>query len=198
MPTSEEAVKKATGKSWEQWIRIIDGFGGRKLEHKEIAQKLAEKKLINSSWWRQSVTVAYEYARGRRELGETKNSGFEIGAQKTVNQNARNVWKFLMSKQGQKIWLGDTLNFKPLTGYGYRTSDGISGEIRTVKLGEKIRISWKKPEWRSLTVLQIYLLSSGDKTSIRFHQEKLTGPKMRAEMKEHWQNVLNKIAARIE
>lgn len=188
----------ATGKSWEEWIKTIDGFGGAKMSHQEIASKLSQDGLIKSSWWAQSVTVGYEYAKGRRITGETKTAGFAVGVQKTIDKKAQEIWKFLMSKKGQKIWLGETYNFAPLAGYGYRTDSGISGEIRSVKLGEKIRISWKLPHWRSLSTLQIYLMPVGKKTSIRIHHEKLGGPKTRAEMKKHWLEVLNKIEHTLE
>lgn len=62
---SNEAVKKATGRTWSEWFRILDNAGAKKLPHPEIAEWLEAKKKV-SSWWSQMVTVEYEYARGLR------------------------------------------------------------------------------------------------------------------------------------
>lgn len=191
---SDEAVKKATGKVWADWVKLIDKFGGADMDHKAIAKKLSDDKLIKSGWWCQMITVGYEQITGRRVLGQTATSGFEIGVQKTVAAPAEAVWKFLMSPKGLKIWLGETRDFKPLSGYGFRTDAGISGEIRTVALGQRLRISWKKPEWRTASILQIYLMETKDKTSLRFHQEKLADATEREAMRKQWQAVAEKIA----
>lgn len=37
---STEAVKKATGKSWDEWIKLLDKLDADKLTHKEIAKML--------------------------------------------------------------------------------------------------------------------------------------------------------------
>jgi hypothetical protein len=38
-----------------------------------------------SSWWRQSITVGYEQARGKRVVGETTDTGLQVGVQKSVD-----------------------------------------------------------------------------------------------------------------
>ena len=53
------------------------------MPHKEIARLLFEKGYIENGWWGQMVTVGYEYARGRRIVGQPETTGFEIVA-KTV------------------------------------------------------------------------------------------------------------------
>ena len=34
---SDEAVRKATGKTWKEWTAALNKAGGRKLEHEQIA-----------------------------------------------------------------------------------------------------------------------------------------------------------------
>lgn len=72
MATSSEAIKKATGKTADEWIKIIDREGGRDMNHTEIARMLYDKSYIkkqkgwpdsnalrsNAGWWCQTVTVA--------------------------------------------------------------------------------------------------------------------------------------------
>lgn len=177
---STEAVEKATGKSWDEWIEIIDKEGGEKLTHKEIARLLYDKKYIENGWWCQQVTVGYEYAKGRRKVGETLTQGYEIGVQKMLPVNKEKLWKFLNSKRGKEIWSKD-----------------IEYEMRTVKDGERLRMKWKRPEWKSYSTLQITLFcprNTEEKTNINFHQERLPSLKARSQMRDHWKKKLEEIA----
>lgn len=195
---SNETITTATGKSWEEWIDVIDNFGGAEMSHKEIAAKLLDEDYLESGWWAQSVTVGYEYAKGRRVKGETKDTGFQIGVQKTLPASQQAMWDFLMSPAGWEIWLGEVEGLKIKKGVTYQTKDGITGEIRSVASDEKLRLTWQ-PKGRSApTTLQITLLSpqnAPDKTSVHFHQEKLAGSEEREAMKQHWQEVLGKLEA---
>ena len=69
---SDAAVRKATGKSWDEWFAVLDSAGADALPHKQIARLLFDKGYIASHWWCQTVTVAYEYARGKRVLGRDR------------------------------------------------------------------------------------------------------------------------------
>lgn len=57
---SSGAVKKTTGKTWDDWLAILDKEGAKTMAHKDIVQLLREKKYIKSVWWCQMVTVGYE------------------------------------------------------------------------------------------------------------------------------------------
>lgn len=177
--TSAESVKKATGKNWDQWVAIIDRFGGKKMSHKEIAAKLYNDKLIKSGWWCQMVTVGYEYAKGRRVVGQTLSVGFEIGVQKMVHLPKKKVWQIINSSAGKKIWQGKA-----------------KVELRTKKEEERMRLRFIPPGRKQPTVLQIYLScprNEMNKTTVGFHHEKLSGLAERNKMRRHWQKVLVKL-----
>lgn len=151
-----------------------------------------------SGWWCQSVTVEYEYARGRRIKGETKDAGFEIGVQKTIPKSVGDVWEFLISDKGLSFWLGDIKSDELRIDKGgvYETKDGTRGEIRSVYPEERLRLTWQPKDREKPTTLQIYLYcprNTPNKTSLRFHHEKLSGPAERQAMKKHWRNVLAKL-----
>ncbi|MCB0046303.1 MAG: SRPBCC domain-containing protein [Caldilineaceae bacterium] len=197
---SNAAVSQATGQGWEEWLNLIDGWGGSEMTHTEIARQLVEAGHIEvgNEWWAQSVTVGYEYARGRRIKGETKDAGFQVGVQKTLTLDADSLWAFLFTTEGLSIWLGETENPLNLeSGSAYITADGTVGEIRTVYPGEKIRLTWQPDDWPEPSTLQLYLLNNGDKTSLRFHHEKLIDADQRAAMKAHWQAVLKELTKAI-
>jgi len=103
---SSEAVEKATGKGWDQWIAFIDEHGGAELDHKAIVKLLGREGKITRAWWQQMVTVGYEHAKGRRETGETADAGYQVGVQMVVPLERGELWDLLISPAGVRTWLG--------------------------------------------------------------------------------------------
>ena len=192
---SAEAVQKATGRTWDEWLALLDAEKAETMSHRQIVNFLAGNNLVTDSWWQQQVTVGYEIARGRRGTGQTADAGFQIGVQKTIDLPLNRAWELLTSAEGIRTWLGNAprLNLRPRT--RYRTPDGTAGEIRTVDEGRKLRLTWLPRGWKRATTLQITLVPNGDKTSIRFHHEKLDGERERERMYSHWRDVLERLEA---
>lgn len=191
---SSEAVENATGKSWDEWLKIIDKTGGEKKDHKEIVAFLNKNYQV-SSWWQQMITVGYEHARGKRVVGETADSGFQLGVQRSVAIPKDEVWEILTSSQGVKKWLGET-SVSIKKGEVYETKDGTMGEIRVVRPTDRIRLTWKPSDWEKSSTLQISLIcprNTKNKTTVNFHHEKLPGKKYREELKVHWKQVLSSL-----
>ena len=69
MRTSDEAVRRATGRTWDEWIRWLDERGAAGMSHKQIVALLREQGGVESGWWQQTVTAGYEVAKGRRVEG---------------------------------------------------------------------------------------------------------------------------------
>ena len=79
---SDEAVKSKTGKTWAEWIKVLDKAKAYEMPHKDIAIYLSEKHQV-PDWWSQMVTVGYEQARGLREKHE-RPEGYQISVSKTL------------------------------------------------------------------------------------------------------------------
>ena len=78
----DDAVRTRTGKDWSGWFRSLDRAGAKRMDHKQIVAHLRTHYEL-SPWWQRSVTVAYEQARGLRDVHE-KPAGYEIGRSKTI------------------------------------------------------------------------------------------------------------------
>jgi uncharacterized protein YndB with AHSA1/START domain len=109
----DEAVKKATGKDWAGWLKILDKAGGRKMNHKQLVAFLDANHKV-SGWWIQMVTVGYEQARGLRVLHE-KPGGFEIGVSKTVNVPIQTLFEAFADEKQRAAWCGDWLSVRKAT-----------------------------------------------------------------------------------
>ena len=105
-PVSTDAVKAKTGRGWNEWLRILDQERGPTLGHTAMAELLHEKYSV-PGWWAQMVTVGYEQARGLRVKHE-KRGGFEISASRTIEADARSVFRAWTNAKARVRWLPKT------------------------------------------------------------------------------------------
>ena len=66
------------------WISLLDARDGRALPHKDIARLLHDEFGV-PGWWSQMVTVEYERAIGRREVGQRESGEFRTTMSRTVH-----------------------------------------------------------------------------------------------------------------
>lgn len=183
---SDEAVARATGRDWNAWLAFLDDLGAEEMEHKGIVALLAGPGGLSNGWWQQSVAVGYEQARGLRVVGQTSTGGYQVGVQKTLPVSVEAAWNLVMDGPGRAVWLGTVDRLELRRGEQYRTSEGPWGEIRSVAIGQRVRLTWHSPELLSPSTLQVYVMASGEKASVRFHQEGLSTLEERESMRQHW------------
>lgn len=125
----------------------------------------------------------------KRIVGQTKDVGFQIGASKTMEVTPERAWGLLTSPDGLALWLGRVSDLRLEPGEMYETEEGSRGEIR-VNSGSHLRLTWQPPGWPEPSTVQVRVIPSGEKTVISFHQEKLSGPDVREEMRTRWKGIL--------
>ena len=125
--------------------------------------------------------------------GLTRDVGWEIGVSRTVDQPIDQVWSYLTSPDGIRRWLGGGLVLPSDKGAEYRTPDGTTGDLRSFHPGDRIRLTWRPADWDHSTTLQIVVRANGDRTSLRFHQERLADSGEREQQRRHWATVANGI-----
>lgn len=117
------AVKKATGRTWLQWLAVLDKAGARKRSHKETAELLHSRHQL-PGWWAQMVTVGYEQARGLRAKNQ-KPDGFEVSVARTISAPVADAFAAWKDSSIRERWLPHT----PMT-------------IRKATPHKSIRITW--------------------------------------------------------
>ena len=113
-------------------------------------------------------------------VGQTKDTGWQFGVRKSVSLNLNEVWDFMFSEKGIKIWL-----------------KGADKEFSTFKQLSHLRTKWKLKDWTNEATLQMRVISGKDKTTIAFHIEKLLDEKQREETKIYWDKVIKTITEQI-
>jgi hypothetical protein len=190
---SGPSVKKGTGKDWKEWVSILEKSGARGLTHKEIVAFL-KKRYKLTPWWQQSVTLGFEIHIGRRVEGRNERGEHALTATKSLPVPQKDVWKFLNSEKGVRVWLQPMSDFELKKGMSFEREGGIFGEVRTCKAPLRARIAWQDIEWLKPSILQIYVVPRPKGKSILvFNHEKIMKARDRDELRAHWKNVLNRI-----
>lgn len=111
-------------------------------------------------------------------VGLTKGAGWEIGLRRTVDAPADRVWALVTSPGGLAAWLGEVTELK--AGASYTLPDGTTGEVRVLKPGSHLRLTWQPKGWARPSTIQLRVLrGAGGRGVIAFHQEHLPGPEER-------------------
>lgn len=200
---SSQAVEAATGRGWDAWLAALDAAGGTAHDHKWLVAHLERAHPeVPSGWWRQSIAVAYEQARGLRVVGQTADAGFQLGVQRTLEARPDTVWDVLVTEPGLWLGAGAAARFEVGARYeapGDDTSPAASGEIRVVKPGHRLRMTWQPAEWTAPARLQLTVSpASSGRTRLQVHLERLPDAAAREDLRERWRETLERIAARLE
>ena len=79
----DDAVREATGKGRDEWFALLDAAEATGWKHRDIASWLVSRHQVDP-WWSQSITVAYEQARGIRSPGQRQDGTYEASVTRTV------------------------------------------------------------------------------------------------------------------
>ena len=184
------SVLKGTHKSWSQWIQILEKAGARQLERKDLVTFLVKKYKLNS-WWVQIVVSGYEIHIGKRVDGWNAKGEYSITATKTFSRDAKTVWKWVTSAVGVAIWLNPLSPFHLQIGETFENENGIFGELRTYKKGERMRLTWQDTDWDKKTIVQINVVERpGQKSILVFQHEQLRQGRLRESIRQYWRTVL--------
>lgn len=169
------AVKKATGRTWTEWIKLLDAAGAKSWPHAEIALWLHKKHPV-ADWWCQMVTVGYEQASGRRVKNQTPD-GFEISVSKTIGAPVDRVFEAWRDASLREQWLPHT----PLT-------------VRKATPHKSIRITWADG-----TNLSVNFWPKGPlKCQVVPEHSKLPDATTAEKMKTYWTEQLELLRAHLE
>ncbi len=130
------------------------------------------------------------------EVGRTRGAGWEIGVSKTIDRPVGQVWDFITSPEGVAIWLGKGVTLPAEPGAGYQTASGVRGETRSFRELDRVRLTWRPAGWSHDTTLQLAVRATGaGRAMLRVHQERLADAGERERQRQHWQAVINALAA---
>ena len=173
---SDEAVQKATGRSWKQWFTILDRAKAQEKSHKEIARWLTDHHGKIGGWWCQMVTVAYEQERGLRDKHQ-KADGYAVSKSKTFAVPLAKLYQSWSQRRARARWL---------------QADGM--EVRKATQDKSMRITWV--DGRSSVDVSFSDKGPG-KSQVSVQHSKLTSRAQVDELRAFWTEALEELEAHL-
>ena len=171
-----EAVMRATGRPWSEWLAVLDRAGARAMEHKDIALLLSRKFGV-PDWWGQMVTVGYEQARGLRAARE-RSDGFAASASRTVHAPVGRLFDAWRDAASRERWLLDA----PV-------------EVRRSVDGRSMRMTWSP----GASAVEVSFQSRGPgKSQVAVEHGKLRSAASARTQKAFWAAALDRLKALLE
>ena len=112
---SDSAVSKRTGRTWAQWVVVLDAVRATEKPHGQIAAYVAS--LGTPDWWSQMVTVGYERIRGLRDKGQRRGGGYEASKSRTFDVPVKTLFNAFASARVRRSWLPVKITVRTATPY---------------------------------------------------------------------------------
>lgn len=173
---SDEAIRKGSGKTWADWVEILDAWGAADKPHKEIAQHVHD--LGVGDWWAQGVTVGYERIKGLREVGQVGDGEYQGSASKTFPVAVDRLFAAWTDETERDHWLAPgTLTFRT-------AQDGRSARFDLTD-GSGILALW-------------FTAKGDDKSSVQIQNDKRPSRDATVEFRKTWKAHLANLAKHLK
>ncbi len=194
---SDEAVRAKTGRSWEQWFRVLDRWDARAKGHSAAAKHLAERHGIGP-WWSHMITARYDQDRGLRQRYEGRR-GFEISVSRVIAAPARRVFECWLKPSDLSEWFTSGARVEPRVGGRYRNRDGDRGEFLAIRPHRRIRFTWENPKHAPGSEVEVAIASRGrGRVTATLTHSKLAARRHAEMMREAWSWALDSLRSSVE
>lgn len=176
----EKAVVEKTGHGFDHWFAVLDTFGAAAKGHTATARHLALEHGV-PGWHAQGITVAYERARGLREVNQA-STGFQVSVSKMVPADIDAVLSALRGPVRKK-WLAgaDPALRRALDA---ALAAGAKGVVRGPKRA-RVRYKW------DATNVELVFEPRATGTSVVASNTKLRDAAQVAERRTQWRTALD-------
>jgi hypothetical protein len=127
---SDASVSRRTGRTWAEWVSVLDAARAAEKPHREIAAHVSSLGL--SSWWSQTVTVGYERIRGLRARGQRRGGGYEATKSRTFHAPVERLFDAFANARKRRRWLPEKITVRSATPHKYmrvKWNDGAPVQI---------------------------------------------------------------------
>jgi hypothetical protein len=101
---SDATARAKTGHGLDHWFAVLDALGPGKRGHTDRAEHLHSVHGV-PGWHAQGITVAYERARGLRQMNQSCTGGFQVTVSKTVAGSVAEVVAAIRDLHRRTAWL---------------------------------------------------------------------------------------------
>jgi uncharacterized protein YndB with AHSA1/START domain len=171
-----DAVMRATGKGWNEWLDLLDREGAKQMPHKDIALFLSRKCGV-PNWWSQMVTVGYEQARGLRDVYQHAD-GYAANTSRTFDVGVQKLFAAWSDPKARTKWLPKA----PL-------------EVRRTLNGKRLAMTWTTGGSR----VEVNFFAKGEGRSlVQVEHAKLPSAASVTRQKAYWAQALGRLKSLLE
>jgi hypothetical protein len=170
---SDDAIAAKTGRTWQDWVRVLDADGAASLPHRDIAALVHERHRVGD-WWAQTVTVGYERIKGLRDRGQRRDGRYEAGKSRTFKVPVKTLFDAWADHAKRRRWL-----------------DRVGVAVRTATAPKSMRLQW--PDG---TIVVVGFTPKGNaKSAVAVVHTKLRDRAASDEAKQFWTDRLEALAS---
>ena len=178
LATSDESIRRRTGRGWEEWFEMLDQWGAASRPHREIARWVAEQQgVVPLAWNAQAVASSYELTRGLRVVGE-KEDGFAITVSRTVAVPVEQLYSAFVEEHVRARWLPDAVLRE-----------------RTATRPRSARFDWADGGSR---INVTFLPKDGERSMVALEHRRLADAEEAARMKAYWRDGMTSLKRALE
>jgi hypothetical protein len=177
LPQTDAALRRNTGKSWKEWLRILDAWGAKKRKHGDIASYLMREHGV-PGWWAQTIAVGYERATGMRAKYQRLGTGFAVSVSKTMSIPVARAFTAFVDPPQRAKWL-----------------EKGTMKVRTSQRNRSIRFDYLDGSTR---VNAYFEPKERSKTTVTVEHERLPNAGSVEEMRAVWKGRLSELARALQ
>jgi hypothetical protein len=174
-------VERATNRTWDEWLRFMDGIGAQDLDHKAIALRVYEElddSFEQRGWWTQAVTVAYEQHIGRRIPGQRPDGTFQTSVSRSTSSGMRELMDRWEQFAAGDEAVRDTV---------------VAGDLRVS--GTDRRLTWRTKARDGSSVVVISEPKKNGTASLVVQHMGLATLELNEEARERWTGIVGRFLA---
>lgn len=192
---SDENVKKETGKSFAEWWKALDAFGGPAKGRREIGNHLYGELKVDP-WW--SATLQVEYERYKEVVEKDgRGKGYTICATKSVKAPLERCWEMFATGKALDAWFGPKNVLDLKAGGSLSNGDGNAADVKGVTAGKTIRLVWQDASAPG-TPVEIKLQPAAGKTTVMVTHDRLQTREEADGLRAAWGEALDRLKKLVE
>ena len=196
-PVSDDAAKKATGKTLADWYKLIDAAGGAKLGRRAINSMLYSDHGVDA-WWATTIAVEYEKHRDIRKK-DGLYEGYFICSTKVINAEPAKVYQAWTDPGLLAKWFGEGSKADAQDGGSYQNKDGDRGNYLRVRENKDLRFTWENPAGSAPTQVDVSFEDKGKgKTGILVNHTRIQTRAEADGLRSGWSAALDKLKSLLE
>ncbi len=193
-----EKVAAATGKSWDQWFRILDRWKALEKGHRETAKHLREAFDL-SPWWSQMVTVEHERARGARDAMQRSSGAYATDVSRTIDCGIRKAFDAWRDPRRLSAWFTTKAEQDFRVGGSYSNADGDRGRFLAIVPLRRIRFTWENSRHHSGSEVEVRFVRKEDgRTVVYLTHDRLRTKKDAEDLKTAWSWAMDSLKSYLE